>query len=176
MQARWMTIGILSLVVVLSATALFQSQGLPVGTEAPDFTLETLDGKTVKLSELRGKPVFLDFWATWCGPCRRALPHTQEFAKKYGNDAHILAVNLREDKETVRAFMEKHNFTFTVPMDTKGEVASRYRVRGIPHFVVIDAKGVVQFVQVGFGGGIEKKLEEVLTKAIEESRQSVNAR
>ncbi len=176
MKTRWLAVSLLSVAVVLSATAILQQQGLPVGTEAPDFTLETLDGKTVKLSELRGKPVFLDFWATWCPPCRRALPHTQQFTEKYGKDAHIFAVNLQEKAEKIREFMQKHNYSFTVLMDTTGEVGARYRVRGIPHFVVIDAEGKVQFVQVGFGDDTKKKLEKALTDAIEKSKQSADAR
>jgi thiol-disulfide isomerase/thioredoxin len=130
----------------------------------------TLDGKTVELSKLRGKPVFIDFWATWCGPCRRALPHTQKLAEKYGKDAHILTINLREDPETVRQFMQSHNYTFTVLMDTDGSVAAQYRVRGIPHFVLIDARGKIQFVQIGYGPGIEQRFETELQKAIRASK------
>ncbi len=169
MHARWWTIPALATLTALGAHALLQQQGLPIGTEAPDFRLETLDGKVVELSKLRGKPVFIDFWATWCGPCRRALPHTQKLAEKYGKDAHILAINLKEDPETVREFLQKHNYTFTVPMDINGEVATAYRVRGIPHFVLLDAQGKVQFVQIGYGPGIERKLEVELQKAIRQS-------
>ncbi|MFN7019179.1 MAG: TlpA family protein disulfide reductase [Fimbriimonadales bacterium] len=171
MQARWWTILALAALTAIGAHALLQQQGLPVGADAPNFRLETLDGKVVELSQLRGKPVFIDFWATWCGPCRRALPHTQKLAEKYGKDAHILAINLKEDPETVREFLQKHNYTFTVPMDINGEVATAYRVRGIPHFVLLDAQGKVQFVQIGYGPGIERKLEVELQKAIRQSSQ-----
>ncbi len=141
-------------------------EGLKPGEPAPNFTLESLDGKTVKLNELKGKPVFLDFWATWCGPCRRALPHTQAFFEKYKDKAHIFAVNVREEKETVRAFMERNKYTFPVLMDTDGSVADAYGVRGIPHFVLIDAKGNVQLIKVGYGPGAEKELESALQRAI----------
>ncbi len=141
-------------------------EGLKPGEPAPNFTLESLDGKSIKLSELKGKPVFLDFWATWCGPCRRALPHTQAFSEKYKDKAHIFAVNVREQKETVQAFMERNKYTFPVLMDTDGAVASAYGVRGIPHFVLIDAKGNVQLIKVGYGAGVEKELESVLQRAI----------
>ncbi|MCS7065275.1 MAG: TlpA family protein disulfide reductase, partial [Fimbriimonadales bacterium] len=145
------------------------------GTPAPDFELESLDGKTVKLSELKGKPVFLDFWATWCGPCRRALPHTQAFSEKYKGKAHIFAVNVREDKEKVQAFMEQHQYTFRVLMDPQGAVASNYGVRGIPHFVVIDAEGKVTFIKVGYGQGVEKELESALEQAIAQAEQERRA-
>ncbi len=171
MKKRWWSIALAVALTAVGAHALFQGQGLPVGSDAPDFKLTTLDGKTVELSKLRGKPVFIDFWATWCGPCRRALPHTQKLAEKYGKDAHILAVNLKEDADTVRQFLQSNNYSFTVPMDTDGSVAAQYRVRGIPHFVLINAQGKVQFVQVGYGPGIEQRFETELQKAIRASKQ-----
>lgn len=173
MRKRWLMLITLAALTAVGAHALLQQQGLPIGSTAPDFKLTTLDGGMVELSKLRGKPVFIDFWATWCGPCRRALPHTQKLAEKYGKDAYILAINLKEDKETVRKFLVQNNYTFTVPMDTNGAVGTAYRVRGIPHFVLIDAEGKVQFVQIGYGPGIEQKFEAELQKAIRaaQSRQ-----
>ncbi|CUU34777.1 MAG: TlpA family protein disulfide reductase [Armatimonadetes bacterium] len=155
---------LLAIGCVVGALAL-QERGLPKGTQAPDFELQTLDGKTVTLSKLRGKPVLLDFWATWCGPCRRALPHTQELAKRYKDQAYVLTVNLREDPETVRAFMENNNYTFPVLLDRDGSVAHKYGVRGIPHFVIIDAQGKIFHNQVGYGPGVEKELERKLKEA-----------
>jgi len=171
MTKRWWMLAAAVALTALGAHALLQEQGLPVGANAPDFKLTTLDGKTVELSKLRGKPVFIDFWATWCGPCRRALPHTQKLAEKYGKDAHILAINLKEDPDTVRQFVQSNNYRFTVPMDMDGSVAAEYRVRGIPHFVLIDARGKVQFVQIGYGPGIEQRFETELRKAIQTSKQ-----
>ncbi|MFQ3610519.1 MAG: TlpA disulfide reductase family protein [Fimbriimonadales bacterium] len=169
MKRRW-TILALSAVMAIGAYGFFQQQPNRVGSPAPNFQLTTLDGKTITMRDLRGKPVLLDFWATWCGPCRRALPHTQKLAQKYAKEAHVLAVNLREDAETVRAFLQQNNFNFTVLMDTNGEVARSYGVRGIPHFVIVDARGRISFEQVGFGPGIEKTLERELKKAIDSAQ------
>jgi thiol-disulfide isomerase/thioredoxin len=166
----WMLAAAVALTACWAHTRSFRSKAYPSVPNAPDFKLTTLDGKTVELSKLRGKPVFIDFWATWCGPCRRALPHTQKLAEKYGKDAHILAINLKEDPDTVRQFMQSNNYTFTVPMDTNGSVAAEYRVRGIPHFVLIDARGKIQFVQIGYGPGIEQRFETELRKAIQASK------
>jgi len=172
MTKRWWILTAAVALTALGAHALLQERGLPIGTEAPNFKLNTLDGTTVELNKLRGKPVFIDFWATWCGPCRRALPHTQKLAEKYGKDAHILAINLREDPETVRQFVESNNYTFTVLIDTDGSVAADYRVRGIPHFVLIDARGKIQFVSSGFRTGDERQFEELLKRAIELARDN----
>lgn len=163
----------LTLAVTLfgGALALQREQGLPPGTKAPAFELNTLDGKTVSLAELRGKPVFIDFWATWCGPCRRALPHTQQFARKYKNKAHIITINVREDAETVREYLKRHNYSFTVLLNPDGTVADRYGVNGIPHFVIIDAQGEIFFNHVGFGSGIEKVLEKKLNEAIAKAKK-----
>jgi thiol-disulfide isomerase/thioredoxin len=121
MSKKRFTMVMLGVLSVLGASAFLQEKLAP-GVAAPDFELENLEGKSVKLSELKGKPVFLDFWATWCGPCRRALPHTQEFAKKYKGKAHIYAVNVRESKEKVQQFMEQNGYTFPR--------VARYRGRG----------------------------------------------
>ncbi|GBC92798.1 Thiol-disulfide oxidoreductase ResA [bacterium HR15] len=170
MGKKWFALAMLSVLSLLGAFALLQEQLKP-GAPAPDFELDSLDNQQVKLSELKGKPVFLDFWATWCGPCRRALPHTQAFSEKYKGKAHILAINVREDKETVREFMEKNRYTFRVLMDSEGMTARAYGVRGIPHFVVIDAKGKIAFIQIGYGPGVEEKLENALKKAIAQAEQ-----
>lgn len=173
MNKRYRIAAISVLTLIAGAFALYQAdEQLPTGIDAPNFKLTTLDGKEVELSKLRGKPVLLDFWATWCPPCRASLPHTQRMSKKYAEQAHIFAVNLREDAEKVRTYMERNKYDFTVLMDSDGAVAQAYRVRGIPTFVVIDAQGKVQFVQVGYGPGVERKLESELQKAIEAAKPS----
>jgi len=174
MSKKWFAAVVLSVSSLLGAFALLQEQLKP-GAQAPQFELESLDGKTVILSELKGKPVFLDFWATWCGPCRRALPHTQAFSEKYKDKAHIFAINVREEPEKVQTFMQQNKYTFRVLMDTEGEVARAYGVRGIPHFVVIGAEGKIAFIKVGYGPGVEEELENALKKAIAQAERSRHA-
>src|SRR5688572_5939717 len=119
------------------------------GKKAPDFSLTTLDGQDVKLADLKGNVVVLDFWATWCGPCVKAMPHLQELAndtelKEKG--LRVFAVNLRESEDKVEPFIESNQYTLTVPMDREGSVAQSYKVQGIPTQVVIGRNGMIHKV------------------------------
>lgn len=127
---------------------------------APDFTLARLDGGSLSLAELRGTPVILNFWASWCGPCRLEMPHLEEASTKHGEDLVVLGVNLtqRENNlDDVPAFVDEFGLTFPVVLDEDGEVAKLYQVRGQPASVFIDAKGIVQTV---FHGPVTQKFIE----------------
>lgn len=137
--------------------------------DAPDFSLSDLDGNTVSLSELKGKVVFLDFWATWCPPCRESLPHTQALSqheKAKTGDLVVLAVNAREEADKVKQYLQSNGYSFRVVLDKDGEVLNRYKVQGIPTFVLINRDGKVVWVQVGFARGMEKQLAEAVAKAL----------
>lgn len=139
------------------------------GQDAPSFTLTDMEGNTVSLGDLKGKVVFLDFWATWCPPCRESLPHTQSLSqheKAKSGDLVVLAVNAREEVDKVKQFMQEKGFTFRVLMDKDGSVLDAYKVQGIPTFVLIDRQGKVAWVQVGFGPGTEKQMEEAVNKLL----------
>ena len=124
--------------------------GIAPGTEAPDFTLPTLDGEMVSLASYRGQPVLLNFWATWCPPCRAEMPAMQRVYETYRDDGFVvLAVNVRESEEPVRAFIEELGLTFPILMDEKGDVTNTYRVYGLPTTYFLDREGRVYRVQVG---------------------------
>ena len=136
------------------------------GKAAPDFALEDLNGKSVSLQGLRGRVVVLDFWATWCGPCRAALPHLEQLHKDFaGAGVQVLAVNLREDRETARKFVESIGLTMPVLLDTTGKVAERYAVSGIPQTVVVDKNGQIARVFVGFSPEASRQLREAVEAA-----------
>lgn len=134
--------------------------GLLPGDAAPDFELETLQGETMKLSDLRGKKVMLNFWATWCPPCTEEMPDMQRLFD--GTDLTIVAVNLTDTemgKKQVSRFSEKHGLTFPILLDSSGEVSTLYRVGPIPTSYMIDSKGIIRFK--GFGAmTYEQMLEQ----------------
>jgi cytochrome c biogenesis protein CcmG, thiol:disulfide interchange protein DsbE len=120
-----------------------------VGLTAPDFELATLDGGTVQLSDLRGTPVVLNFWATWCGPCRRELPSLQTAAESYAGRVVILGIDQGEAPEVVQTYVDELGLTFPIPMDTDMAVGARYNVRGLPTTYFVDAQGVIRHVWLG---------------------------
>jgi len=133
-----------------TATGSQQVTGLKQGNLAPDFELETLDGKPVKLSDYRGKPVMLNFWATWCPECREELPAMKEFHEDSGME--ILAVNLTKSEvteENVRAVTKEEALAFPILMDRKLEVAKTYGVSAIPSTYILDKEGRIHYKKLG---------------------------
>jgi thiol-disulfide isomerase/thioredoxin len=110
--------------------------------EAPDFTLTQLGGDEVSLSSFRGKVVFLNFWATWCPPCRAEMPSMQVLYEALGNDHfEIIAVDLQESERTVQKFIDELSLTFPILLDSKGQIGAIYGARSIPTTFLIDKVG-----------------------------------
>jgi len=126
--------------------------GVAVGDRAPDFTLTTVDGTRVSLAALRGKPVMLNFWATYCPYCREEMPDIQSFYASHPRDVAILGVNLTSAERgmaAVRSFLRAHHYTFPVVLDVDGKVADLYLVRSIPLTLFINARGIICFKYAG---------------------------
>ena len=134
--------------VVLGITAPGQAK---VGELAPDFVLKAPSGELVSLSDFRGKTVILNFWATWCPPCRAEMPDFQEAfeARAADDDFVILAVDLDEAAGEVQGFVDEFELTFPIAIDTGKEVASQYGVLGLPATFFIDTDGVVRSFNLG---------------------------
>jgi thiol-disulfide isomerase/thioredoxin len=119
---------------------------------APDFELQDLDGQLVSLRDFRGSPVLLNFWATWCGPCRFEMPFIQQVYEdslgKVGGLV-ILAVNLRESPAVAEGFLRENGFTFPVLLDSTREAGTKYNIRSIPTTFFIDENGIIKYIDVG---------------------------
>jgi thiol-disulfide isomerase/thioredoxin len=133
--------------VPTQTTAPTQTAAPTEPEELPDFTVYTLEGEPVKLSDFRGKPVVLNFWASWCGPCRREMPDFQIAYEKYKEDIHFLFVNMtdgsRETVESASSFLADSGFTFPVYYDTQMDAAIAFSVYSLPTTYFIDENGAV---------------------------------
>ena len=139
-----------------------------VGWLAPGFELADLDGQSVSLESLRGQYVMLNFWATWCGPCRAEMPFIQEIYKSPDWPAQglsIVAVNVGESASQAEAFMDEFGFEFRVLLDSASRTAAAYNIRGIPSTFFIDRDGIIRDIRVGtFRSRAE--IEAILTDLI----------
>lgn len=116
--------------------------GLKIGAKAPDFQLTTLTGETVKLSDFKGKKIMLNFWATWCPPCKAEMPEMEKFSKQTPKDLVILAVNI-DPQNDVKGFADKNGITFPILLD-KTNVNETYQILSIPTTYFINSNGVIQ--------------------------------
>lgn len=117
---------------------------------APPFTATNIDGETVNLLELRGSPVVINFWATWCGPCAAEMPELQAFYEAHRQDGlRLLGVNLGESPEQILSWVEQYGLTFDLLLDPQGEIANLYRLRGQPSTYVISPDGIITTIFYG---------------------------
>ena len=132
--------------------------------QAPDFTVLDMEGEEISLSQLLGKPVIINFWATWCGPCNTELPDFDKLYSEYGDSVEFLMVNLtdgsRDTIETVKEFIENAGYSFPVYFDTELEAANAYGVYSIPRTVAINPDGTINMEQTGLMS--EKQLRTCL--------------
>ena len=134
------------------------------GKPAPDFQLNTLDGQSVSLSDLKGKPVLLNFWATWCGPCRIEMPFLQQIYDEWrGRGLVLLAINIGENPSQIAEFMQSQGLSFPVLLDSDGEIAQKYNIQYIPSTFFIDKDGIIQDMKVGAFQS-KAEIESILSK------------
>ena len=135
-----------------------------VGYRAPDFTLSTLNGDPFTLGEQRGQPVVLNFWATWCPPCRAEIPHFQELSVKYNGQVAIIGIDDGEPATTVAPFAREMGITYPLPLDEESVVSRRYNVNSLPTTFFIDADGLIQHVHIGLinRAVLESQIEQLM--------------
>lgn len=176
---RWLAVASVALAAVCGVGWVQQQDTRTLrGKKAPDLTLQMLDGETFTLSELRGQVVVLDYWATWCPPCRESLPHFNKLARDESLAARglrVFAINAREEADKVRAFVEQNNYGFRVPLDPEGKFGQLYRVRGIPTTVIVGRDGMIKDVFIGFGPGSAERIDRAIENALRQPARDSEA-
>lgn len=144
--------------------------GLEVGKTAPDFELSNLQEKQISLSDFRGQYVVLNFWATWCPPCRQEMPNLDKFHQE-NKEFTVVAVNIRDNKQRVEEFMKYNDYQFPVLLDQAAEVGSRYQVGVIPTTYFLDPQGRIEKIH---RGALTTEQLNIVKKEIVESSQETN--
>lgn len=156
-------------VFILMATLAMFTQAEDASGPAPDFTLKSKSGENVRLEDLRGQVVMLNFWASWCGPCRQEMPHMNDIFKKYEKFGFtVLAVSVDENPEDANRFLDAVPVDFPILYDTDSRISELYNVDAMPTTVMIDRDGNKRFLHRGYKPGYEKKYKKQVKKLIRE--------
>ena len=152
--------------LVAALVAPWPARSVEVGQVAPEVRLPGASGMT-GLAALKGKVVYLDFWASWCGPCRQSFPWMNEMQAKYGSRGfQVLAVNVDAKREDAEKFLAETPAAFNVAFDAHGETPRAYGIKGMPTSVLISAGGKVLYTQAGFREDERKALEASIVEAL----------
>jgi len=163
LAARWLC------AAALAAGASAAVAAATVGAAAPDFTLRALDGPNLRLQEQRGKVVLVNFWATWCGPCRKEMPHLNRLADKYrASGLVLLGINVDDDVRNATEVAAKLGVKFPVLLDTDKKVSRLYDLNSMPSTMVIDRNGRVRFVHRGYQDGYEDQYDKQIRDLLKE--------
>ncbi len=173
----WLILGGVGLVVLLGVVILITTPSqTTLPRPAPDFLLPDMRGQAVRLSQLKGKVILLNVWATWCGPCRQEMPTMEALAHKLsGEDFVLLAVSQDVDGAvTVKPYLQEGGYTFPVLLDLQGEVGRKYGVTGYPETFVIDRQGQVVYHHIGYNDWAQPQIEETLRRLIQQGEWRVD--
>ncbi len=159
----------MKLIIIKAITILFFSLVIgsnvfsqDVGSKAPDFSMQDINGNTIILSELKGKVVLVDFWASWCIPCKNSMPHIIELYNNRADSSFtVIAVNVDEEKSKINEFANSINVTFPFPVifDKESKLPAMYNVEGMPTTIIIDKEGVIRFKDTGFTSDVKEKMD-----------------
>ena len=145
---------------------LANAQKPEVGYQAPHFALTGLDNQSYKVGGKREKPVILNFWASWCGPCQMEAPALQKFQEKYGQQVDLYGINAtaNDSPDSAMEFVKKYKLTFPIPMDVAGSVSDRYRIMAFPTTFIVDRQGVIRKKIIGTvdAATLERELKQLL--------------
>jgi peroxiredoxin len=147
---------LLALTVLTTAATLSAAAPLQSGAPAPAFQLNSNSGKPLALADFKGQIVLLNFWASWCGPCRQEMPILEQLNRQYhGKGVALLGVNVEPDSAAAVQWLKATPVTFPILFDTDSKVSKLYEVAGMPNTVIIDRKGLVRYIHRGYAAGAE---------------------
>lgn len=156
-------------IALLALTASMDSHAVAISDDAPDFTLKSLEGSNLRLEEYRGQVVLLNFWASWCGPCRQEMPLLDRLHHRYEDTGFaVLGVNVEGEAAPAQEIVDAINVTFPILIDDGQQVSQMYNLQAMPSTVVIDRDGVVRYIHLGYKPGDEAKYVEVVKRLIRE--------
>jgi thiol-disulfide isomerase/thioredoxin len=153
--------------IILSGCARRPPESEPVlqiGQAAPNFKLPDLTGQQVSLDQFKGKVVMLDFWATWCGPCRMTMPVVENLQKEFADTLVLLTINLQDPRDEVRDYIRAQGIHSRVLLDQEGTVGTMYGAAGIPMQILIDKQGIIRFGMTGYDPRMASKLRTEISK------------
>ncbi len=155
--------------LLCAAAAVAVAAPLAPSNPAPDFTLRTLEGQNLRLGEQRGRVVLVNFWATWCGPCRQEMPHLNKLYDKYKSSGFVLlGVNVDEDTRTAAGVASKLGVRFPVLPDSDKLVSKKYDLKAMPSTVLIDRDGRVRYLHRGYQSGYEDTYDKQIRELLKE--------
>jgi len=158
------------LIAILASSALTTEAAPPkTGQPAPDFTLRSSTGKNVKLSERRGEVVMVNFWATWCAPCRQEMPQLNQLYDRYRkNGFTLLAVSVDDNPDKALEMAKQLGVRFPVLIDSRKQVSRLYDIDAMPSTLLIDRDGKVRYLHRGYRAGVEKQYEERIRELLKQ--------
>lgn len=160
---QWLTLVFTGLLLIGTANAA------TVQGKAPNFTLKSNTGKNIKLSELRGQVVLLNFWASWCGPCRQEMPLLEKLQQRYSALGFtVLGVNVEEDPSKAKSLLKDISVSFPILFDTQNTVSKQYQVSAMPSTVMIDRNGNMRYLHKGYKPGDEAQYQKWVKQLIKE--------
>lgn len=138
-------------ITLLLGQLMIQASAFAADVKAPAFSLPGESSQQISLSEFKGKVVLVDFWASWCAPCLRSFPWMNSMLEKYSEEGFaVIAINMDQDSELAKKFLQRQNSALTIAFDPKGSVAQEYQVMGLPNSFLIDRQGRIVYKHVGF--------------------------
>jgi peroxiredoxin len=155
--------------IILFFTYSFAANALEIGQQAPDFTLKSIQGKNLNLTEQRGQIIVLNFWASWCGPCRQEMPELNALHQKFNPlGVSVWGVNVEQENQAGRDFLAGLSLTFPIFFDESNQISAQYQVEAMPTTVIIGRNGKVRYQFRGYKAGYEKKYAQAIKQLLRE--------